>query len=75
MYLIAYTIKHVLLCNAVGTIVVPKWKSAIFWPLIVCPTSGKFIELVTDFVEYDFVKDSAENSVFTKGKLVLTYLF
>ena len=40
--LIAHTIKHVQLSKTVGTILVPKWKSAIFWPLLLSPISGNF---------------------------------
>ena len=34
VYLISSTIRHLLTCSAVGTIIVPYWPSAPFWPLI-----------------------------------------
>ena len=35
IYLICKTLRHIVNCNAHGTLIVPKWPSSIFWPLIV----------------------------------------
>jgi hypothetical protein len=51
--LIAHTIKHVQLCKTVGTLLVPKWKSAMFWPLLVSPISGNLKKFVAEFIEYE----------------------
>lgn len=50
VHLIADTIRHLELCTAQGTLVVPKWTSAHFWPLLV-NSDGKFKTFVIDYVE------------------------
>ena len=45
MYLVGRAIRHAEVCRASGTLVVPLWKSAVFWPLL-CPDGthiGPFI--------------------------------
>jgi hypothetical protein len=37
----------------VGTLLVPKWKSAMFWPLLVSPISGNLKKFVAEFIEYE----------------------
>ena len=75
--LIAHTIKHIQLCKA--ELVVPKWKFAIFWPMLVCPESENFISIVKDYIEYEtpsrfFVRGSADNSVFSENKFISNVL-
>ena len=77
--LIAHTIKHVQLSKTVGTLLVPKWKSAIFWPLLLSPISGNFVKIIAEFIEYEspsrfFIKGSAENSVFNVGRFISNLL-
>ena len=36
LYLVCRALKHAKACKARGTLVVPMWKSAVFWPLL-CP--------------------------------------
>ena len=36
VYLVSRTLRHAEVCKAVGTLLVPAWKSAPFWPLL-CP--------------------------------------
>ena len=36
LYLVCRTISHALSCQAKGTLIVPAWKSAPYWPII-CP--------------------------------------
>ena len=62
-----------------GTLLVPKWKSAIFWPLLISPISGNFEKIVAEFIEYEspsgfFVKGSAENSAFNEGRFISNML-
>lgn len=75
--LIAHTIKHIQLCKA--ELVVPKWKSAIFWPMLVCPENENFISIVKDYIEYETpsrfsVRGSADNSVFSENKFISNVL-
>jgi uncharacterized membrane protein len=37
----------------VGTLLVPKWKSAIFWPLLISPIFGNFEKIVAELIEYE----------------------
>ena len=39
------------LCKAKGTLVIPKWKSALFWPMLVDKFTEHF-NFVIDFREY-----------------------
>lgn len=69
--LIARTINHLKLCKARGTLIVPKWPTATFWPILVKPFSGKFQDFVKEWVEYYkphmfFQKGSHEESVFAE---------
>jgi hypothetical protein len=55
--------------KCVGTLVVPKWKSALFWPFIVL--EHKFQWFVKDVIEYVkpkrfFSEGSHKESVFAK---------
>ena len=51
VHLIGRTVSQVKSCKANGTLVVPKWKSSYFWPLL-CDECGNFPSFVVDFVEY-----------------------
>lgn len=59
------------LCRARGTMIVPKWKSAIFWPMLVYRFTEKFKSFVVDYKEYKhpmnfFQAGSQENSIFAQ---------
>ena len=41
-------IHHARACRAKGTLIVPEWPSAVFWPLI-CPDEKGFASFVKDF--------------------------
>ena len=43
--LIPRVLRHAQLCKAQGTLVVPLWESASFWPML-CPDGSKFIGFV-----------------------------
>ena len=45
MALIPRVLRHAQACAAEGTLVVPVWPSAPFWPLL-CPSGGKFAAFV-----------------------------
>lgn len=72
--LVSKCIKHMQLCGAKGTLVVPKWKSAMFWPMLVNKFTDTFERFILEFREYEkptifFVKGSHENSVFAQKPL------
>lgn len=52
-HLIARTVKHAQECKAVGSLLVPMWKSAYFWPIL-CPDGCHFAPFVHDcmFMHY-----------------------
>ena len=49
--LIPETLEHLRRCGGSGTLVVPKWPSAAFWPLIL-DENREFGEYITDYIEY-----------------------
>ena len=55
IYLVPKTIRHLVNCEAVGTLIVPKWKSAQFWPLIFDKYSV-WSENISDILEFDYDK-------------------
>ena len=65
--LIGATLSHMKSCSAKGTLVVPKWTSAYFWPLI-SEANGVFKPFIKDSVEYvrpkNFFKCTNSKSVF-----------
>lgn len=65
-------VRHLLNCSAKGTLVVPKWKSAAFWPSLI-DKNGKFLWFVKDSIEYKhqtnfFVSGPDKNSIFAAQK-------
>jgi hypothetical protein len=42
-------IKYMKQCNAVGTLIVPCWQSASFWPML-CPGGDGFIDQVKSYI-------------------------
>ena len=49
---ISQTIRWVIACRARATLVIPKWKGASYWPLLVT-TSGDYRPFVKDFIEFN----------------------
>ena len=41
LHLIVWVLKHVKACSAVGTLIIPAWKSSPFWPFV-CP-DGQYL--------------------------------
>ena len=70
--LVSKVIRHCVTCKAFGTLVVPKWPSAPFWPLIFknCWQTHSYISDVLEFTEpYKiFVQGSDKNSIFGSKK-------
>jgi hypothetical protein len=52
IYLIPRVIRYCLLLKAKATLIVPAWRSALFWPLIVQP-DGKFKSYVKDYIKFE----------------------
>lgn len=70
--LISKAIKHIIHCQAKDVLVVPKWKSSVFWPAIV-DISGNFRWFIIQHVEYEkplhfFCAGSDKNSIFAANK-------
>ena len=68
--LVAKTILYLKSCKAKCTLIVPKWESATYWPLLVDSSSGKFKYFIRKTVVYFkpkgfFVKGSVE-SIFSE---------
>ena len=77
--LVAKTIKHLSLCRGYGTLVIPKWTSSNFWPLLWSVSSNSFIDAVKDSVEYVkpsgfFEAGSDKNSIFASSPLTFNVL-
>ena len=59
------TVKHLITCKAKGTLIIPKWTSAAYWPLIF----SKHHSYVKDVIEFRnttgiYVKGTHCNSIF-----------
>lgn len=54
--LIPRVVEHARSCGATGTLIVPFWVSAPFWPLI-CPRGTEFAEMVADVVQLPWSSD------------------
>ena len=70
IYLIPRVIEQLRANKAVGTLVVPKWRSAAFWPMII-NKCGYFRSFVVDHIEFTDVKQIFVNgsvkSIFDKN--------
>ena len=71
MNLVTRCLIHMKICRARGTLVVPKWKSAVYWPLLVNRFTDNFRSFVVDYIEYKqpmnfFEAGSQENSIFAQ---------
>ena len=67
--LICKVINHLQLCNAEGVLVVPKWRSALFWPMLWDENRKYYAYFVKSLVEYEkpknfFKPGSDKNSIF-----------
>ena len=60
--LVPRVLKHALACKAKGTLIVPLWKSAAYWPLL-CPDGNNLVEFVEDWYDLPLC-----DSLFLPGK-------
>ena len=70
--LVCRVLSHMFMCKAKGVLVVPKWKSALYWPLLWDDKNQCFNNFVTDYLEFKnpknfFVAGSDKNSILTKS--------
>lgn len=68
IYLVIRCIKHLIYCRAKGTLIVPRWKSAAFWPMIF-GRDLTYRPYVKDVIEFKstsgiFVKGCNKNTIF-----------
>ena len=49
--LVSSTLRHIVACRARGTLIVPCWKSALFWPLLI-DSAGYFDYYVITFLHF-----------------------
>ena len=68
VYLTCKVIKHMELCSAQGTLIVPLWKSAHFWPIL-CSDGRHWSIFIHDWVILPnfpnlFIRGKAKNSIF-----------
>ena len=54
--LIGRVIRHAQVCKAAGTLVVPVWPSAPFWPIL-CQTGSQFAEFVSEIIELPLTEE------------------
>ena len=64
LMLVAWVLRHAECCRAQGTLVVPLWESAPFWPLLYTGANG-WAPFVSDCVALH-----CQNSLFSKVDLV-----
>ena len=57
VYLIPRTLRYAKACKASGTLLVPYWPSAVFWPMV-CAESDKFADFVLEVFELPQVEDT-----------------
>ena len=68
IYLVLRAIKHVIACKARGTLIVPKWISATYWPFIF-DKNMNYRDYISDVIEFKntsgiFVSGSNRQSIF-----------
>ena len=67
-YSVLRVVKHMLACKAEGTLIVPRWGSSPFWPMIF-RQNLVYQDYITDVIEFSnpegiFVEGSNKNSLF-----------
>ncbi|VDH97494.1 Hypothetical predicted protein [Mytilus galloprovincialis] len=77
--LISRSISHLFTCKGQGTLVIPKWTSSPFWPLLWSFNDQRFKYFVKDVIEYAkpkkfFQKGSDIDSIFVAEKLSFNIL-
>ena len=77
--LVAKAIMHLSACHGHGVLVVPKWTSSHFWPMIWSSTQSNFISAVKHYIEYAkpanfYCAGSDKNSIFIQRPLSFNVL-
>ena len=54
VYLVCRTLQHAKVCKSQGTLIVPLWKSAPFWPIL-CPSEDVFADFIHAWVELPLI--------------------
>ena len=72
-YLTVRVVNHLKACRAAGTLIVPLWRSAHFWPII-CEDGVHFSNFVYDWyvlphIPNLFIRGKAKNCIFGNGQL------
>ena len=72
-YLTVRVVNHLKACRAAGTLIVPLWRSAHFWPII-CDDGVHFSNFVHDWyvlphIPNLFIRGKAKNCIFGNGQL------
>lgn len=68
IYLVIQVMRHIVFCKAIGTLIVPKWTSSQFWPLLF--DSNNFCaDYIADILEFRsgqliYVQGRNKNSLF-----------
>ena len=78
LHLVCRVLKHARVCSAVGTLIVPAWKSAPYWPLL-CPDGVHLAEYIhcwepIQFYPQLFIEGHSGNSIgsaLTTGSVIL----
>ena len=78
IFSVVRAIKHLIFCKARGTLIVPRWVSAAYWPYIF-NANLEYKEYVTDVLEFTeaeriYVKGSSPKCIFGTEKFVSTVL-
>lgn len=77
-YLTTKVIKHLKICSAKGTLIVPMWKSAHFWPIL-CPDGVHLNDFIHDWrvlpqIPNLFIRGKAKNCIFGSKPLSFVVL-
>lgn len=56
LYLVCRVLQHARVCKSSGTLIVPQWESAVFWPVL-CPDGKHFAEFVQGVIQLPHTYD------------------
>ena len=70
---------HLSACKGYGVLVVPKWTSSYFWPLLWSSSEDNFVNAVKSYVEYKnpsafYVAGSDKQSIFARSPVTFNVL-
>ena len=79
IHLVPRALEHLKMCRGRGTLVIPKWTSSCFWPILWSSFSNSFKSFVKASVEYVkptgfFRLGSDKNSIFSSARLTFNVL-